>query len=267
MGQLREAGVAVELSSLEAECRQLIAPFTARVVQHRPYVTLKWAQSADGKVAGAGGRRMRISNDASMEQVHGLRGRSDAILVGGRTAVNDDPLLTARPRRDQTKPRRLIRVVLDTPLRLGASSRLAETAREVATWVYCSIEAGESPKARELVEKGMILKPVLPVGQRIELARVLSDLGSAGVTHLIVEPGPTLARSFIEQNLADRAWVFHSPMLIGDVEAPSAAMVGWPPAAEIELEGDRLVEYLNPQSPVFFHLDRSADVVMAGMSH
>jgi diaminohydroxyphosphoribosylaminopyrimidine deaminase/5-amino-6-(5-phosphoribosylamino)uracil reductase len=263
MDQLRQAGIAADVSSLEAECRQLIAPFTARLVLHRPYVTLKGAQTADGKVAGRGGRRMRISNDASMERVHGLRSRSDAILVGGHTAVNDDPLLTARPRRGKIKSRRLIRVILDTPLRLAAASRLVATAREVPTWVYCSIEAGESQRATELVEKGVILKPVLPVERRIALAPVLSDLASAGVTHLIVEPGPTLAHSFIERNLADRAWVFHSPVLVGDVEAPSAPALDWTASAQIELDGDWLLEFLNPQSPAFFNLDMSADAVIA----
>jgi diaminohydroxyphosphoribosylaminopyrimidine deaminase/5-amino-6-(5-phosphoribosylamino)uracil reductase len=264
--QLREAGIAVESSSLEKECRQLIAPFTARVVHQRPYVTLKWAQSADGKVAGEWGKRVQISNEASMRQVHELRARSDAILVGSHTAVRDDPQLTARPRpslplRSRTRP--IIRVVLDKYVHLEASSRLATTARQVPTWLYCTIEAGESERAMRLAERGVVLKGVSPVNQRIPLMRVLNDLGAEKITHLTVEAGPSLARSFIDGNLADRIWVFYSPMWIGGAHAPLAASVDWPVSAQLEMEGDQLVEYLNPNSAVFFHLDPSADVAMA----
>ncbi len=257
---LRAAGIPVEVSVLEQECRQLIAPFTARVAHRRPYVTLKWAQSADGKVAGAGGRRVQISNEASMRQVHALRGRSDAILVGSQTAVNDDPMLTAR---HVAGARPLIRVVLDTRLRLREESQLARTAGEVVTWVYCSEEAGESKKAGRLGKMGVITKPVMAVGGHVPLPQVLGDLASAQVTHLVVEPGPTLAGAFLEQNLADRTWVFHSPKRLEEAAAPSARAIDWPISASVELAGDRLVEHLNPQSPVFFHLDPSADAVMA----
>lgn len=73
--QLRDAGIAVDVGILEPACRQLIAPFIALVTHHRPYVTLKWAQTADGKVAGPGGARLQVSNAASMKQVHELRAR------------------------------------------------------------------------------------------------------------------------------------------------------------------------------------------------
>src|SRR5947209_8575501 len=73
--QLQEAGITVDLGVCENEARQLAAPFFARIVQRRPYVTLKWAQTADGKVAGSGGRRLQISNEQSMGIVHNLRAR------------------------------------------------------------------------------------------------------------------------------------------------------------------------------------------------
>lgn len=253
--QLRRAGIVVDHSYLEASCRQLIAPFIARMVHHRPYVTLKWARTADGQVAGPGGRRLQISNAASMRQVHGLRARSDAILIGIHTALNDDPLLTAR---HVPEARRLIRVVLDTHLRLNPHSQLAATAKIVPTWVYCSPESAHSERAEGLSQAGVVLKPIEDLHHN--LIRVLHDLGEADVTHLLVEPGPTLAESFLRQNLADRAWVFHSPNISREPSPFLAPTMPWPMTTEVNLDGDRLREHLNPQSHVYFHMEPSADM-------
>src|SRR6267142_6844283 len=94
--ELRRAGIEVEVGMMEAESKQLNAAFFATVLHGRPYVTLKWAQSADGKVAGKLGARKQISNELSMRVVHELRARSDAILVGIGTVLADDPVLLPR---------------------------------------------------------------------------------------------------------------------------------------------------------------------------
>src|SRR4051794_35005175 len=88
---LRAAGIQVDRApdELESEANQLVAPFFGHTVFHRPYITLKWAQTADGKVSGAGGARLQISNDGATRAVHWLRGRSDAILVGVNTLLTD----------------------------------------------------------------------------------------------------------------------------------------------------------------------------------
>jgi diaminohydroxyphosphoribosylaminopyrimidine deaminase/5-amino-6-(5-phosphoribosylamino)uracil reductase len=119
LDQLRAAGIRVDANVLEDPAKQLLAPFIARTVYDRPYVTLKWAETADGKVAGPGGARLQISNERSTRLVHELRGRCDAVMVGVNTVLSDDPLLTAR---DVPSPRRLFRVVLDTRLRIPLSS-------------------------------------------------------------------------------------------------------------------------------------------------
>src|SRR2546423_8567983 len=122
---LRAAGIAVEVNVLEEPAKQLLGPFIARTVYDRPYVTLKWAESADGKVAGAGGKRRQISNPRSTRALHELRGRSDAIMVGINTVLADDPMLIAR---DVRSARPLIRVVLDSQLRIPMDSRLVHSA-------------------------------------------------------------------------------------------------------------------------------------------
>src|SRR5439155_18661718 len=134
LDQLRAAGIAVESNVLEDECKQLLAPFIARVVYDRPYVSLKWAETADGKVAGAGGKRLQISNPPSTQIVHELRARSDAILVGVNTVIADDPMLTSR----DVPPtgRKLLRVVLDSRLRIPMTSKVVRTARQTRTFAY-----------------------------------------------------------------------------------------------------------------------------------
>jgi len=81
-------------------------------------------------------------------------------------------------------------------------------------------------------------------------------------THLLVEPGPTLAQAFLSQGLADRVWIFDSPMEIGQQDVPQAAQMDFPQTAAVNLDGDVLREYLNPASEVFFANAPSADFVL-----
>jgi diaminohydroxyphosphoribosylaminopyrimidine deaminase / 5-amino-6-(5-phosphoribosylamino)uracil reductase len=212
---------------------------------------LKWAQSADGKVAGPGGVRRTISNAASLRAMHGLRARSDAILVGIRTVQSDDPLLTVR---DVDQPRPLLRVVLDPDLRLPPDCRLARSP----VLVYCSKSADRSAWKGSNVTA----VPVSAAGGRLSLPEVLSDLYSRGVTHLLVEPGPGLARAFFAANLADRVWVVRSPIAVNDASAPTAEPVTYPLVGQRNLDGDVLGEYLNPGSAVYFAAEPSADLVL-----
>lgn len=258
VAQLRAAGVRVTVGLLEAACRQVIAPWVALTQLHRPYVTLKWAQSADGLVAGSSGRPVRISNAVSTRFVHELRARCDGILVGINTVLTDDPLLTAR---DVPTTRVLTRIVLDRDLRLPVASRLAKSAGEAPVLAFCSEPVGQSERAQTLRCMGVIVK-TSPLGAdgQLDLASVLSQLGQRQMTHLLVESGPTLARAFVQSNMADRAWVFRCPLEIGQSDAPRAPEMPWPVTARRDLGGDMLSEHLNAASPVFFAPEPSADL-------
>jgi diaminohydroxyphosphoribosylaminopyrimidine deaminase / 5-amino-6-(5-phosphoribosylamino)uracil reductase len=248
--QLRAAGIEVELGILEAEAKQLNAAYFAGVLHRRPYVTLKWAESADGKVAGPSGRRVTISNSASLAVIHGLRARCDAIMVGIGTVLNDDPILTAR---GVESPRKLLRVVLDAKSRMPGECRLASTPDQGPVIVY-GAEKSPGIAGVEFV--------AVPCGEgRASLRDVLVDLHKRGVTHLLVEPGPTLAKSFLASDLVDRIWRFQSSKKIEDRTAPAAQPVDFPATAQVKLDGDSLTEYLNPGSDVFFAMAASADIV------
>jgi diaminohydroxyphosphoribosylaminopyrimidine deaminase/5-amino-6-(5-phosphoribosylamino)uracil reductase len=260
VAQLRAAGIQVDVGCCEEEAKQLAAPFFAGVVHARPYVTLKWAQTADGKIAGPGGWRMQISNETSSRAVHQLRANSDAILVGVNTVLADDPMLTPR---GVEHARPLLRIVLDRDLRTPTTSNLVQTARNAPVLIGCRAGQAASRRADELRSLGVQIKEL---GSRAEnLQNLLAELGKQGMTHILVETGPTLAKSFIEQNLADRVWVIRSPNRVDDAAAPAAALLppDYVPSSEIDLKGDTLAEYLNPASVVFFAPEPSADFLQS----
>ncbi len=257
--QLRAAGIEVTAPVLEADTRQLIAPFLARVRLKRPYVTLKWAESADGKIAGPGGKPLRISNEASTRAVHELRGRCDAIMVGIGTVLADDPLLTVR---GVQSPRVLRRVVLDSRLRIPAQSRLVQTARDQPVIVYHSRDVAVNEQdVNVLSNLGVEVYSVPPdAAGRPSLEYVIRHLDPE-VTHLLVEPGPELARSFFADGPVDRVWVVRAPIRVNDPTAPAAVSVPdhFVKTGELDLEGDHLTEYLNPASEAFFKNVASPD--------
>lgn len=268
--QLRQAGIKVDEGLLEAEAKQLNAAFFKEVAQRRPYVTLKWAQTADGKIAGGGGKKLAISNATSIKAMHGLRGRCDAILVGLATVLADDPLLTAR---GKNPPRAQMRVVLDSNLDLPLKSRLVLTSAQSPVLACCGDRAfREKSQAVSRLQRSGVEVIALreeagreEAGGRLSLEQLLDELGRRGMTHLLVEPGAKLAESFLRQNLADRVWIFRSPKRAhaADPGALGAAQVDYPTTGKIALDGDQLTEYLNPQSPVFFSPSKSADLVWA----
>ncbi len=255
---LHDAGVQVKAGVLGSACRQLIAPFVARIEHRRPYVTLKWAVSRDGKVAGKAGRPVRITNAASDRVVQNLRGRCDAVAVGTNTVRNDDPQLTAR---GETVMRTPLRVVFSNSLDFGGKRRLIDD--ETPTLIY-TVEG----ERHDVTGPGVDVVG-LPAtdnglgGRRFSMLDAYRDLARRGVGHLLVEPGPKLAKDLMSHDLADRVWVFGGQGDIGDdgLKAPACP---WFVSGTRELEGDVLRELLNPSSPVFFAPEASADLMLVG---
>jgi diaminohydroxyphosphoribosylaminopyrimidine deaminase/5-amino-6-(5-phosphoribosylamino)uracil reductase len=264
--QLREAGIEVVGPMLEGEARQLLAPFIGKTVFHRPYLTMKWAESADGKIAGTGGKRMQISNAASSALVQTLRSRCDAILIGSGTAIADDPLLTARV---EGESRLVTRIVLDSRLRLPLASQLVKTANDLDVELYFTRDgfaAADPAHIKALLAAGVHLKETAADDRgHIALPPFLQSNRLADVTHLLVEPGPTLARSFFDAGGVDRLWVFRSPSAINDATAPAASKIPsrFVKTGELNLAGDVLTEFLDQESDLFFAAEPSADFLLA----
>jgi len=207
---LRMAGVEVTTGVCEIEAADLNAGFFLKVQHGRPLVTLKLAQSLDGKIATATGESQWITSEPARDFGHLLRARHDAILVGVGTALADDPMLTCRlPGLEGHSP---LRVVLDTRLRLTEWSKLAQTAGEFPTLVYTAAAAGGG----ELEVCGVqVVRVAKDAAGHPKLADVLADLGGRGITRLLVEGGAAVHAGFLNSGLADRLEVFNAPMILG----------------------------------------------------
>jgi diaminohydroxyphosphoribosylaminopyrimidine deaminase/5-amino-6-(5-phosphoribosylamino)uracil reductase len=207
---LREAGIEVAFGVCSEAAKALNAGFFLRVEEKRPLVTLKIAESLDGKTAAASGESKWITGEAARRFGHLLRLRHDAILIGIGTALADDPELTCRiPGLERHSP---IRAVLDTRLRLEEWSKLARSANETTTIVY---SAGNSAPALSIcgVE---VVTVVRDARGRPDIGAVLADLAGRGVTRLLVEGGAGVHAAFLDRGYADLLEIFRGPMLLGD---------------------------------------------------
>jgi diaminohydroxyphosphoribosylaminopyrimidine deaminase/5-amino-6-(5-phosphoribosylamino)uracil reductase len=209
--KLRAAGIAVDTGIGVEEALRAHAGHIRRVRDGRPHVTLKLAISADGKVALAGRRPVRITGEPATERVHLMRAVNDAVLTGIGTALSDDPLLTCRlPGMEKRSP---VRVVLDPLLRLPCTSRLVKTARETPVWVVASAAATVDREAA-LRDLGVDVLRVEGTG-RPHLSATLKHLAGRGITRLMVETGPILAAAFVAADLVDETVLFRALQALG----------------------------------------------------
>jgi diaminohydroxyphosphoribosylaminopyrimidine deaminase/5-amino-6-(5-phosphoribosylamino)uracil reductase len=209
LARLREAGIEVVTGVLAKDAARVNAGFFLKIRQNRPLVTLKIAQSLDGRTATAAGDSKWITGDASRTFGHLLRARHDAILIGIETALADDPELSCRIAGLQFQSP--LRVVLDTRLRLGERSKLARSADRIPTRVYTSVQSKSV-----LAASGMdIVQVSRDARGRPDVGAVLNDLAGRGITRLLVEGGASVHASFLDRGYADRLEVFRSPMILG----------------------------------------------------
>lgn len=218
--QLREAGIEVVVGIMEREARQLNEKYSRFVTTGLPFVHLKTACSLDGRIATRTGESKWITGEPARAASQALRHEYDAILVGIGTVLADDPLLTDRTGQPRRKP--LARIVLDASLRIPTDSRLVQSAREFPLVIFSTPEAGSVQRSKELIECGALVICVACDSGNLNLTQVLEALAELQITSLIIEGGATVASSFIEQRLIDKATFFIAPKLIGGREALSA---------------------------------------------
>lgn len=216
-GRLRAAGIEVVIGLLGCEARRQNAAFFHRF-QHadRPWVALKLAISLDHRIADAGGRSRWISGSAARQFVQELRAGFDAVAVGGRTALRDDPRLTARgPIVPRTPP---LRILFEGEEPLPASLTAIRTAGEVPTLIITGAERYQATAARH---SGTPVE-VLAAGS---LREALGALRRRGVQSLLVEGGGRLAGALLREGLVDRFYRIESPLWLGAGGTPATA--GW----------------------------------------
>lgn len=198
--KLKDAGIDVKVGVLEAECRQLIKRFVTFNTQQRPYITLKWAESADGfiDINREEGQPVVLSTPITSMYVHKQRAEHHAILVGRRTALLDNPSLTTR----NWYGKNPVRLVIDKELTLPTSLKLFDGS--APTWIFT---------AQDKASTSQVIYFKLDFSRSI-LPQILQKLYENKLQALLVEGGSQLLQSFIDEGLWDEIYTEHSAKVL-----------------------------------------------------
>lgn len=234
--QLRKAGLDVETGVLEQEARRLNDGFARHIRTGLPFVNLKAAASLDGRIAPAPGTAPRgspvyLTGEESRAEVHRMRHGVDAVLTGINTVLQDDPLLTDRSGLKRRRP--LLRVVLDSGLRLPMDAKLVRTVHEDVI-VFCTVAPTE--RQRGLEAMGVRVErvdaeeaPATTAAQRwsdpgrrggVSLQQVLRKLGDLNVLNVMMESGSQLNGSALSGGHVDMVTLFYAPIFLGTAGVP-----------------------------------------------
>ena len=232
---LREAGIEISLGPLTAQARELNDAF-AHFIRHRtPRVSLKIAATLDGAIAPPQqpkGTSFAITGAASRARVQELRHAHDALLTGIGTVLADDPLLTDRSQRPRR--RRLLRIVLDSQLRLPLESRILEN---VADDLVIVTRSEDDTRRQALTARGArVLKLDAQAEGGISLRALLQYLGEQEILSVLIEAGARLNHSALATDVVDKLYLFQSPRFLGPGSVP---MLAGTPAARLP----RLLRY------------------------
>ena len=222
--ELRAAGVDVEVGVRESEAQRLNEAFCRWITTGRPLVTLKSALTLDGQIALPDQRRARqktvtwITSDESRAEVQRMRHAADAVLTGIGTVLADDPRLTDRTGLPRRRP--LLRVVVDSRLRLPLDSKLARSA-EGDVLVFTT-QPPDSRRARALRRVGIEVVRMRSRANRPDLAAVVEELGRREILSVLLEGGARLNWAALEAGIVDKMFLFYAPRILGAAGVPVA---------------------------------------------
>jgi diaminohydroxyphosphoribosylaminopyrimidine deaminase/5-amino-6-(5-phosphoribosylamino)uracil reductase len=226
--QLRESGIEVETGVMAREALEINLPYVHRSISGESFVVLKLAVTVDGKITM--GDRKYITCSGSLECVHGLRAKLEAIAIGSGTLRSDDPSLDRRLYERQLDPP--IRMVFDSRLEFPPGHPWLEKGERVI--VYCSGRVDEK-RIKRLEEAGAGVT-VLPEEEGgLDLHEWRSDLSSRGITSVLVEGGGLIATSMMRAGIPDRLVLFHAPVIAGAGERGWYAADAPPEQGELNL--------------------------------
>jgi diaminohydroxyphosphoribosylaminopyrimidine deaminase/5-amino-6-(5-phosphoribosylamino)uracil reductase len=222
--RLRDAGIEVELApEFAAEAAKLNEPFLHFMRTRRPLVTLKTAITLDGKISAPDDNAGWITSERARAHVQQLRHDHDAILTGIGTALADNPLLTDRTGLERNRP--LLRIVMDSQLRLPPDSKLVRSAESDLVAVATSAASAERRKALEA--RGVQVLSFDGPGGRADLRSVIDWLGERQYLSLMIEAGSKLNWTALESGCVDRIFFYYGPKILGGLEAlPLAGGIG-----------------------------------------
>ena len=220
MRRLRRAGVRVRVGLLAREAAAINRAFVTAVRSRRPYVTLKMAQTLDGKIATVARQSRWITGVAARRIVHQLRREADAVLVGIGTVLADDPRLSVR-RDGVPSGRDPLKIIVDDRLRTPLTSRLVRAARRCRVLIATTARA-PAARRRQFAARGVDVVVAPSHRGRVRLAALGRLLLRRGVQHLLIEGGGEVAASALAERFVDRVAWFVAPKIVGGTRAPTA---------------------------------------------
>lgn len=219
---LRKNGVKVEVGLFGEEAKEINLPYIKHITKRVPFVAIKMAMSADGKIATRKGESKWISGEESRKLVHGMRSEFDAVMVGANTVRTDDPRLTTRGIKEGRNP---IRIIVDSNLDVNTKSNFMKDA-DKAKVIIATTETASKQKIKNFESLGA---RVLVCGKKngeVELNGLMRELGKLDVQSVLLEGGSELNASAIEAGIVDKIYFFIAPKIIGgrDAKGPVGGM-------------------------------------------
>ncbi|MEI8176138.1 MAG: bifunctional diaminohydroxyphosphoribosylaminopyrimidine deaminase/5-amino-6-(5-phosphoribosylamino)uracil reductase RibD [Candidatus Omnitrophota bacterium] len=229
--RLARAGIPCVVGIREEEARRINEVFVKFITTSTPFVTVKAAQSLDGKIATRTGDSRWISSEVSRARVHEMRAQTDAIMVGAGTIIHDNPLLTSRIRTGRRLPatgsqpqhQQPIKVVVDKDLRISPKARIFSDASPAAVLIVTSPEASRRKMQALMSAKCEVLRFSLVKHGMIDLQKLMRELGSRQITSVLVEGGGEMIGSLVDNRLVDKFMIFIAPKVIGGRDAITSA--------------------------------------------
>ena len=211
--KLKKAGIEVKVGLLEKECIELNKFFFKYITKKTPYVTLKAAQTLDGKIADFNYDSKWITSVDARRRVHSLRAQYDAVLIGAGTLKKDNPNLTVR----LTEGRNPRRIVIDDKLTLPVESKIFTGGEKNLIILTSEKSYGKKKKISRILSKGAEVLFIKETGSgKIDLKIALKELAKLNIASVLIEGGNKIFTSFISQNLFDEFLLFIAPKLLGE---------------------------------------------------
>lgn len=212
---LRQAGIEVVIDFMKEECDRINYVFFHYIQTGLPYVVMKYAMTADGKIATKSGASKWITGEESRNHVQEDRNRYAAIMVGIGTVLTDDPLLTCRISGGSNP----VRIICDTNLRIPLDSQIVKTSSQIPTIIATCSE--DLDKINPLIESGCEILSITPEDGRINLKELMSCLGDRKIDSVYIEGGSTLHWAALQSGIVNRVQTYIAPKLFGGKSAPS----------------------------------------------
>ncbi len=218
---LKKSGIKVISGTLANRIRDINQPFMKYITRNMPYVTLKVAQSLDGKIATKTGDSKWITSIASRKFSHRIRSNFDAIMVGVNTVLKDNPWLNPEKK---TKGKKFYKIVLDTHLKINPATRLFKNSSDFPVIIATCKESlmNKSNKIKSLINRGAIILGIEKEKSLLNIKDLLHKLALLEITNILVEGGSRLSGSLLDKNLIDYAMFFIAPKIIGGCDSISS---------------------------------------------